>query len=250
MSEFWQKLVQATESLHPAKLKVLSENIGRLDSCRGFPTIVEDFGNRELRALETAWFENPNITPAEVSSAILVSAIAKEAKNKESVELVWTGPDTTLVPSRDTRQVIEQVIGSAQKSLFLVSYVLYRVDGVLDSLAEAISRGIEVSVLLESPESSGGNVSQDGLSELKRAVPQAKIYVWNPSDREVRASVHAKCVVADDTLAFITSANLTSAALDRNMELGVLFRGGPTPKTLKAHLNALVTTKVVSLADF
>jgi len=43
MSEFWQKLVQATESLHPDKLKVMSENIGSLDSCRGFPSIVEDF---------------------------------------------------------------------------------------------------------------------------------------------------------------------------------------------------------------
>ena len=46
--------------------------------------------------------------------------------------------------------------------------------------------------------------------------------------------------------AFITSANLTSAALDRNMELGVLFRGGLTPKTLRAHLGTLVTTQIVT----
>jgi phosphatidylserine/phosphatidylglycerophosphate/cardiolipin synthase-like enzyme len=36
--------------------------------------------------------------------------------------------------------------------------------------------------------------------------------------------LHAKVVVADDEVAFITSANLTKAALDRNIELGVLIR--------------------------
>jgi phosphatidylserine/phosphatidylglycerophosphate/cardiolipin synthase-like enzyme len=36
--------------------------------------------------------------------------------------------------------------------------------------------------------------------------------------------LHAKAVVADDEAAFITSADLTEAALDRNIERGVLFR--------------------------
>jgi len=249
MDDFWSTLVKAAKGLHSDKLKVLAENISTLDSHLDFSSVVEDFGNRSLRPLEDSWFSNTHILPKEVSAALMVAALSKETQDTEAVELVWTGPNSSLVPSRDTRQVIGQVIESAKKSLFIVSYVLYRVDGVLDSLAAAISRGIEVSVLLESPESSGGNVSQDGLTELKRAVPQAKLYVWKPSDREVRASVHAKCVVADDTLAFITSANLTSAALDRNMELGVLFRGGPTPKTLQAHLNALVSTRIVTLLE-
>ena len=36
--------------------------------------------------------------------------------------------------------------------------------------------------------------------------------------------LHAKAVVADDEAVFITSANLTEAALDRNIELGGLIR--------------------------
>lgn len=36
--------------------------------------------------------------------------------------------------------------------------------------------------------------------------------------------LHAKAVVADDEAVFITSANLTEAALDRNYELGLLVR--------------------------
>jgi phosphatidylserine/phosphatidylglycerophosphate/cardiolipin synthase-like enzyme len=36
--------------------------------------------------------------------------------------------------------------------------------------------------------------------------------------------LHAKAVVTDDEAVFVTSANLTEAALDRNIELGVLIR--------------------------
>jgi phosphatidylserine/phosphatidylglycerophosphate/cardiolipin synthase-like enzyme len=47
-------------------------------------------------------------------------------------------------------------------------------------------------------------------------------------------------------LVFITSANLTTAALERNMELGMLIRGGPVPDKLRQHLAALATTKVIT----
>jgi phosphatidylserine/phosphatidylglycerophosphate/cardiolipin synthase-like enzyme len=36
--------------------------------------------------------------------------------------------------------------------------------------------------------------------------------------------LHAKAVVIDDEAAFVTSANLTEATLDRNIELGLLVR--------------------------
>lgn len=39
----------------------------------------------------------------------------------------------------------------------------------------------------------------------------------------------------DDRLAFVTSAHLTECALDRNMELGLLVRGGAVPKLLADH---------------
>lgn len=47
------------------------------------------------------------------------------------------------------------------------------------------------------------------------------------------------------TLAFITSANLTSAAMERNMELGVLVKGGELPFELHRHLEALISAKVI-----
>ena len=52
--------------------------------------------------------------------------------------------------------------------------------------------------------------------------------------------MHAKAAVGDSRIAFLTSANLTEAALDRNMELGVLLRGGHVPIAIDRLIDALV----------
>ena len=83
------------------------------------------------------------------------------------------------------------------------------------------------------------------------AIAGASIYVWDAASRKVdgeaiSAAVHAKCAVADRAVAFITSANLTTAAMERNMELGMLIRGGAVPDRLRQHLAALVATKVIT----
>lgn len=57
--------------------------------------------------------------------------------------------------------------------------------------------------------------------------------------------VHAKVAVADGKAAFLTSANLTGHALEKNMEAGVVISGGNLPSGLRAHLHALVETQVI-----
>jgi cardiolipin synthase A/B len=52
--------------------------------------------------------------------------------------------------------------------------------------------------------------------------------------------MHAKAAVADSRVAFLTSANLTEAALERNMEFGVLIRGGVLPASIDRVIDALL----------
>ncbi|MBX9679809.1 MAG: hypothetical protein K2X38_13685 [Gemmataceae bacterium] len=40
-----------------------------------------------------------------------------------------------------------------------------------------------------------------------------------------RSSMHAKCIVVDRRIAFVTSTNFTEAAQARNIEVGTLVRG-------------------------
>ncbi len=52
--------------------------------------------------------------------------------------------------------------------------------------------------------------------------------------------LHAKAVVADDEAVFVTSANLTEAALDRNIELGVLIRDRALALTVGGYFQSLI----------
>ena len=54
--------------------------------------------------------------------------------------------------------------------------------------------------------------------------------------------------VTEKVKKLISSANLTGHAMEKNMEAGVLIEGGPTPKKLHRHLEALITTKQLQRA--
>lgn len=57
---------------------------------------------------------------------------------------------------------------------------------------------------------------------------------------------HAKAVVADDKAVFITSANLTEAALDRNIETGLLVRDRALAASVSCHFQGLIDNKLLS----
>lgn len=54
------------------------------------------------------------------------------------------------------------------------------------------------------------------------------------------ACLHAKCVVVDDERAFVTSANLTEAAQERNIEAGVLLEDPIFARALRMQFESLV----------
>ena len=191
-----------------------------------------------------------NASPSDVASALQgASATAILRENRGAVELVWTGPSTGQVPVRHTEQVLCEVIEAAKRRLFLVSFVAYEVDSIIRALHGAIGRQVQIDVLLESSDKHGGRVTYDYVKAMKSILPSIDVYVWSSNRKslpgQLSGAVHAKCAIADGELAFITSANLASAAMERNMELGVLVKGGELPIELHRHLEALISTKVI-----
>jgi phosphatidylserine/phosphatidylglycerophosphate/cardiolipin synthase-like enzyme len=77
------------------------------------------------------------------------------------------------------------------------------------------------------------------------------VYEW-PRDRRPKhddgrtGSLHVKCALADDDHLLISSANLTEFALNLNMELGMLVRGGDIPRRVGAHLRGLIESGVLT----
>ena len=176
------------------------------------------------------------LSPDELACALeggLASATRLMARQK--LDILWTGPQTSAVPVRRNEQALCEVVDSAKKSLFIVSYVSCHADKVYDAIRAAIDRGVSVAFLLEA------SIKND----LDQLFPEASFYRWGNADSAAKSVMHAKCAVADNVMAMITSANLTGKAMEQNMELGVLIKGGRIPKVLKAHFEALVVEKLI-----
>jgi phosphatidylserine/phosphatidylglycerophosphate/cardiolipin synthase-like enzyme len=193
-----------------------------------------------MEQLVKAWAKAPEIDGAAVSLALhAASAGYRTAKAESQLEVVWSGPEGE-VDVRLTYAVLIEVIRSAQRRLTLVSFAAHRVKEVTEALKTAVGAGVEVRVVL------------DGGTEAVRAFNASDgiaLYTWPPtllSEHDPQhASLHVKAAIADDQIAFVTSANLTGYALDRNMELGLLVREGEVPRLLAAHFEGLISRGVL-----
>jgi cardiolipin synthase A/B len=255
MYDLWQIVAELGLELHPDRIAVIASKIESLGSVEQFALVKPAFGPNAdktmIGRLDAAWREAKQVRPDELAAAMRgASATAMLHERRGSVEMVWTGPSTGMVPVRHTEQVLCEVIDSARNRLFVVSFVAYQVSSIIKALQEAVGRQVQVDILLESSTDRGGKVTVDSFKTMKAAVPSANLYAWNSekgkkASADAMGSVHAKCAVSDGKLAFITSANLSTAAMERNMELGVLVRGGHLPEELHKHLEALVATETV-----
>lgn len=248
-----QELLKAISALvsivSSDRVAALAARVSNLDAAKSgslSANVLSAQASDALKTLIEAW-KACTIDGRTLAAMLLAASDAyRMAESSQQVELVWTGPTTELVPARRTEQALIQVINAARQRLFITSYVAYDVDSVARALKSVAERGVRIEFLVEMSSAQGGKVSTDPIANLRKIVPDARFYVWkNKAAAFVNGSVHAKVAVADRTLCFITSANLTGYAMDQNMEAGVLVSGKPLPDQLHRHLEALVVTGVV-----
>jgi len=255
MNELWQIVAELGMELHPDRIAAIASKIESLGSIEQFALVKPVFGPNADKSmigrLDAAWREAKQVRPGELASALRgASATAALHERRGSVEMVWTGPSSGMVPVRHTEQVLCEVIEVARNRLFVVSFVAYEVATIIKALQDAVDRQVKVDILLETSTDRGGKVTVDSFKTMKAKVPSANFYIWHAGSEKKGfadsvGSVHAKCAVSDGKMAFITSANLSTAAMERNMELGVLVKGGHLPDELHRHLEALVATETV-----
>ena len=191
-----------------------------------------------------AWSLTPDVAGAVVAAAMrAAAATAGAVRTEHKVSLVWTGPSTEAIRLRSTRSVLATLVANATESLVLVSFASYDVVDLTNALADAIDRGVEVTLILETPGDPGAPLVIGPRHPFAPIKDTASFYRWPLEAREpsfaAAARLHAKCVIADRSSALITSANLTSAGINDNIELGVLIEAGPLPGNLHRHLELL-----------
>lgn len=186
------------------------------------------------------------LSPKEIASALEAAAETSERFHAENtVDILWTGPTTTAVPVRRMEQSLCELIDSAKQKLLVVSFVAYKADKIYTAIRSAIERGVRVSFLTEASKENGGSLEVDPTGILKKKFPEADFYRWENPDPAHPAVVHVKCAIADESKALVTSANLTGAAMENNMELGLMISSRRVSSRMAAHFAALVTEHIL-----
>jgi cardiolipin synthase len=251
MRQLLNAVMELVELLSLPKIEAIVSRLRRADvspeTVRAalYQIVGTPMARSSVDSLVTSWGQSA-LSRDVVAGILLGAAHARQDMQRDSIELVWTGPTTPYAATRRTEQVLLDVIQRAKSELFLVSFVTYDVPSVVKAINSTIGRGVETRILMEASLTHGGSLSVDPIGLMRSSVPGASLYAWTDRPHPfTNGRVHAKLAIADENLAFLTSANLTGHALEKNMEAGVLITGGHVPVGLRAHLHALIEMKIV-----
>lgn len=175
-------------------------------------------------------------------------------------DLVWSGPEVAGVHARDTRQVFEELLGSAKISLWACTYAFFDGPKAFEVLAKNMDANpsLTATLLINIQRGRGDTTTADQLVRKFAdrfwkvewpGISRPRVF-YDPRSLELDgpgAVLHAKAMVVDDERVLVTSANFTEAALDRNIELGLLMRDRAMAASIKAHFQGLADSGMLRL---
>ncbi len=196
------------------------------------------------------------------SATWLLRRLADERGGREaleaSVQAVVSGP--CLLPGlRNTEDAFREIIDRANSSILITGFALHGGQTVLAHLARRMDLHPNLAVVLCLDISRDSGNTSDDQAIISGFATRFRHAEW-PGRRlprlfydprslargaEERSVLHAKIALADSTHALIGSANLTEAALKRNIEIGVLIALPGLVALIRAHVEALIHNHVL-----
>lgn len=194
-------------------------------------------------ALRQAFKDSSISSWAEIATAFEVIDAWVSSSPRMS-DIVWSGPANGTFPIRRIDQVLYDLLSKAEQRIFLVTFAAHRVPLLCEHLSQAIERGVQVTLLLESEQASAGQLSFDASKAFKDVcLDNVRLLHWPLENRERNQAgkpgkLHVKCAVIDNT-AIIGSANLTDDAFNRNMEMGAIIKDPGVVSQIIEHFTEL-----------
>ncbi len=199
------------------------------------------------------------MTPSHIAHLLRLLAEERAAAQAiaDRVELVWSGTEVMAGASRDTAVVVQELFREARESVLVASYALdsgSKAETLFGALATRMDTEPALKVrLCVNVHRKYGDETADAVL-LREFADAFRGDIW-PGERlpevyydprslstegNVRACLHAKCIVIDEDRALITSANFTEAAHERNIEAGTVITDTLLARALKAQFDTLV----------
>ncbi len=184
----------------------------------------------------------------------LVADRERRAAQEVGADLVWSGPDLAGDYTRDTRIVVHELFRKARKRVLVSTFALYQGEDLFLPLQETMAAypALKVTFYLDIARGDNDLSDTEILVQFREKFlkdnwpwkPVPEVYYYSKSLEKAggakRACLHAKTVVVDGQDVFLTSANLTEAAQQRNIEAGLLLKSPAIAAQLTHHFEALV----------
>ncbi len=209
-----------------------------------------DLLNRDAAWILSEAFETSTKAECSEIAAAMVAVDYLIGSATSATELIWTGPANGRFPVRRVDQVLYDLISTAKQRIVLVTFAAHRVRHLCDHLTEAVQRGVELTLIVESEGESEGQLTIDAIVAFQH-VPATRTHIYNwPAGKRERnqagrpGKLHVKCAIID-AVALIGSSNLTDDAFNRNMELGVVIRETAAVSAIHEHFQELIRRGVL-----
>jgi phosphatidylserine/phosphatidylglycerophosphate/cardiolipin synthase-like enzyme len=199
--------------------------------------VSKDSAEHTARALDK--LNEQGFAPTQIATTLEI--LRADRVNRPSfddiLELVTTGPEIDEIANRDTSVVVRDLFANATQTVLVAGYAVYQGHKVFQALADRMLTvpSLQVRLFLDIQRPHGDTSAvmeiirrfsaQFRVSQWPKERPFPQVY-FDPRSLDVssqkRACLHAKAVIVDARSVFISSANFTEAAQQRNIEIGIL----------------------------
>jgi phosphatidylserine/phosphatidylglycerophosphate/cardiolipin synthase-like enzyme len=210
----------------------------------------------------------------------VLEALASERRVQremsDRVELVWTSPEDLPSAARETSVVVRSLCQAARRRVLLANFAFDRPRSKDEAakerarwlwrpLAENMDGNPELEVTLIAEIARKQDDERDEADLVAAFVDNFRRNLW-PGERlptiyydersarpwaqtREHSCMHAKCIVVDDEQVFVTSANFSSVAQERNIEVGVVVREARLAGQLRGEFERLLAAGVLRVAE-
>lgn len=182
---------------------------------------------RTLLVAAAVRFGDPDLLAATLKAAATVGD-----RRPPTPQLVWSGPQLDGDSHRTTEAIV-RLIHDAQESILASTYSGSASSPFVEALRRAAQRRVEITLVVDIVKMSAA------AAEIAQVVPRATVLGYHYTHGTQQGLQHSKVLVIDGRTSLITSANLSVAALERNLETGILVEDADVARTITLRLSDL-----------
>lgn len=169
---------------------------------------------------------------AENLASMLRGFTIAAAQDVVDIRPVWSGPSFDG-DGDHTTAALAHLIDQATEDVFASTYSSSLSSAYVKAMRRALMRGVKVTILVDTMK------LDKHAATLQQHLQGARFFSYVPPNGY--GVQHAKVVIVDSNYALVTSANLSKAAAETNLEAGVIVRDATFASAMRRRFQILIS---------